>query len=226
MKYKEFERLFQTLLPDLPGFRVKKYLIYRIPSPHILHGFCGEGSAYSKSDFTVWVFVLPLYVPAEVIYFNFGERIGWSEPPGEFAQWYEKEDPKAVDEIRRWMKTRALPLLSRVNTPAEFPEWLIEYRKERVRAIKIWEDAHDARAMAYSLVLSGRYAEAEMYFEKLALRGQQPGEPDWVYKVCNEAEQVWQALKRDPAEARAMLDGFEQQTKEMLTKEFKIMWQE
>ncbi len=59
----------------MPGFQAKRNLVYRAPFSHFLQGLCFERSS-SKESFYLNVFIIPLFVPKDYIYFTFGKRIG------------------------------------------------------------------------------------------------------------------------------------------------------
>ncbi len=73
MKTAVFQRLIRKhLLPHLPGFRAKGWLLFAEPPRRLLRGFAFEGSGFDQSVFNVWAFVKPLYVPSTYVTFTLG----------------------------------------------------------------------------------------------------------------------------------------------------------
>jgi hypothetical protein len=85
MKEKEFVSLAKRLLPHLPsGFVVKGPMTFICPVEHTLRGICFEGSRFDARAFYVWVFFMPLCVPAECVHFTFGRRLKRDESDDEW----------------------------------------------------------------------------------------------------------------------------------------------
>jgi hypothetical protein len=75
MTTKEFVALGKSLLPKLPGFAVKGSLMFIPPVECVLRGIHFDGSSFDKRSFSVTTFALPLCVPTNHLYLNFGTRV-------------------------------------------------------------------------------------------------------------------------------------------------------
>jgi hypothetical protein len=73
---REFVAIEKRLLPNFPGFAIKGALMFIQPLGDTLRGFHWEPSGFSKKEFYVNAFFLPLYVPTKHLHFTFGHRIG------------------------------------------------------------------------------------------------------------------------------------------------------
>lgn len=233
MKKKEFERMFKQWLPELPGFAVKGHLLYKEPIGHILRGFCGEGSGFSKTDFTIHVFAQPLYEPEDFLWFSYGKRIGLLRPsmiPNYHApdanaaiqpvaeagstpdskkwyQWYDKEDPTAAPAVFEWIKSLGLAFLEGCNTPEEFLCWMPRFKQLQNERL----DFHDRRILGYTQAFVGRWKEAiETLGEVLA----NPNEDrPWVFRYLEQTEQLYKILLHTPEKAKQLLLEWEQFTR-------------
>jgi hypothetical protein len=91
----------QYLLSDLPSFSIKGHLLYSLESDYLLHGICFESSSFSSTSFTIEVFVQPLFIPSEYIYFSFGNRLGSMEKGYDYWWEYSTEDEETImDDIK------------------------------------------------------------------------------------------------------------------------------
>ena len=79
MTTKEFVSLEKRLLPELPGFAIKGPLMLIRPVECMLRGISFEGSSFDKTSFYVTMFVMPLCVPTNHLYLNFGSRVRRAE---------------------------------------------------------------------------------------------------------------------------------------------------
>ena len=76
MKTKTIEAFARKhLLPGLPGFEASRTILYRQPLQPVLRGFAFEDSEFGTNVVYLWVFVLPLNVPAKHLTFTFGHRL-------------------------------------------------------------------------------------------------------------------------------------------------------
>src|SRR3954469_10361943 len=82
MTSKQFVALGKRLRPTLPGFTIWKSRLVMVPLGHTLRGIAFEPSGFSREEFYVNIFFMPLCVPTEQVHFTFGYRInrkqGWS----------------------------------------------------------------------------------------------------------------------------------------------------
>src|SRR4051794_12366566 len=81
MKGRQIERLARKhLLPVLPKFAVRGSLVYRQPVGDLLYALSFETSSFTSSRIFVEAFVQPLFVPADCLWFTFGDRLGGTPP--------------------------------------------------------------------------------------------------------------------------------------------------
>src|SRR5581483_8612259 len=114
MKKKQFESLCKTLLPKLPGFACKGWLLYADPIGHVLRAFCCDDSGFDPQIFTVWAFFQPLYVPKKHVSFNMGYRL--KDARG-CDRWWNINDPRLRDELLACIQRDGLPFLEGVKQP-------------------------------------------------------------------------------------------------------------
>src|SRR5712692_1361407 len=119
MKKKQFESIGRKLVSHLPGFSCKGWLIHALPVTHLLRGFCCDDSGFAPAKFTVVVFVLPLYVPTNHLYFLFGDRL--KDDRG-CSMWWDVNDANLADDLLLRMKTQGIPFLSRIDSPTRLAE--------------------------------------------------------------------------------------------------------
>src|ERR1022692_1005569 len=111
MTTKQLVALETSLLPELPGFAIKGWLMLLHPLGSLLRGICFERSGFDKHAFYPNVFVMPLCVPTPHVTLNFGFRLrdqrgmdGW-----------DIETPGVAGELLASIKAEAVPLQSRAN---------------------------------------------------------------------------------------------------------------
>src|SRR5215469_13812914 len=134
MKIKDFVALEKRLLPALPGFAIKRDLMFIPPVDHTLCGFSFESSGFDKAAFYVGAFFLPLCVPRKYFSFNLGHRVG--------SGW-EISNPALECELASAMQKDA-QFLSSLKTRED----VVEAIKLRVAASK---NLYGHEALAYML---------------------------------------------------------------------------
>lgn len=201
MKVKEFERLAREhLLPDLPGFELKRGILFSSPIGYVLRAFTHQPSAFDRNPFYIHAFLQPLYVPAEDESGALGIRSG---------AWRLDRDP--VSEIQEWVREEGLPLLKNAHTPSEFAERIREQEEGHL------PDPLQLEALGYSLVLAGDYEAAHRQLEEAEAMPRDAisenaelwadtDEEDWLYEVVRRMRRIQEALKPDPTAAVAVLD--------------------
>src|ERR1700733_2552486 len=102
----------------LPPLRVKKTLMLLPPIGHVLRGIWFDRSAYDEVSFSVTAFLMPLCVPTDHLYFNFGDRV---RHKGGGDRW-SMDMPNLVADLVAALRSQALPFLSRGETLEGFIE--------------------------------------------------------------------------------------------------------
>lgn len=199
MKKKQFESLCKKLLPDLPGFACKGWLLHRLPVSHLLRGFCCNAGAFDPAKFTVHCFVLPLYVPTNHIYFLFGDTL--KDDRGCEMRW----DVNAVnlaDDLLFRVKTQGVPFLTRIDSPTR----LVETAQE----LPSTQETYKWEAIAYSLAMADDYIGAQRALERLAMA--LDINISWQAEMMKRAKQLGQKLDSDPQGAKQLLTQWEETT--------------
>jgi hypothetical protein len=199
MKKKQFESICRKIIPDLPGFACKGWLLYAHPTSHILRGFCCDGSGFDPSRFVVWVFALPLYVPRKHVSFNFGNRLN-NEKGCE--KWWDIQEPDLANKLLNCIQQQGLPFLDGVRQPSQIVT-LAEQRPGKAFPPSL-------EAVAYSLVMADDYAGAQSAFDRLVKAIDL--NYAWQAEILERANQFRQKLNSDPQGAKQLLAEWEQES--------------
>lgn len=197
MKKKQFESIGKQLLPQLPGFVSKGWLLYHEPVGHVLRGFCCDESGFDKAQFTVWAFCLPLYIPTTHVYFRFGARL--KDDRG-CDIWWNANDPELASNLFACIESQGLPFLSGIDNPRS----LIEF-SERDPNI---QEPGKSETIAYSAIIVGDYELARSAFGRLtdAVDVNIP----WQVEILDRAKQLREALDTGANQAKRLLEQWEQ----------------
>ena len=199
MTNKEFQRIGESLIRDIPGFAAKGPLLFVRPIEHALRGVCFDRSIDARRFFAQ-VFVLPLFVPTKHIGFNFGWRLGggaWS---------WDADDPNLIDELGLALRREALPFLATVNTVSDIPPAAVSLRKSG--------DPHVRQAIAYSLARAGDIPAAVEALDALVRSLNR--ESAWQRDMAERAHGLAVQLLSDPAAAQRRMDAWEAETAQHL----------
>jgi hypothetical protein len=154
MKKKQFESVCKGIVPELPGFVCKGWLLYRHPTNHLLRGFCCNASGFDPTKFTVVVFVLPLYVPTNHVYFLFGGRL--KDDRG-CDQWWDVSEPNLSEDLLSRIKSQGLPFLCQMDSPTKLAD--------QAHGLPATQECYKLEVVAYSLAMAGDYAGAQQCLE-------------------------------------------------------------
>jgi hypothetical protein len=201
MRNRDLQRLVkQYLLQHLPPLQLDRDLLFYEPIEYLLRGFC-FGRSGDAAAFYVWVFVQPLYIPHDSVYFNFGDRLspGWSVS--------KKSEPEVMTEVLDAILADGLPFLDRFHTPEDIVDRIDEFGDAYPT------NTHFIEAHAYSLILVGKYYQAEEELRLLHARCEpNPRNVEWVYDQMHRGDRVLAKLKRSPEEAKQLLLEWRTQT--------------
>jgi pentatricopeptide repeat protein len=194
VKTKEFTKLATGLLPDFPGFAVQGAMLVMCPMTDILRAIHFETSGFDKTAFYVHKFVLPLFVPTEHIYFNFGDRL---RVPGGGKIWNVDDIANLSEVIRR----EALPFLRRAATPLQF------VKLARSRSM---ENPHTWRAVAFGLARAGRFKQAIRVIDRML----PPIDVDiaWQRELVAMTTAFRATLAEHPSDAERQLEVWKQES--------------
>ena|SRR5712692_1742177 len=198
MKVKRFQALAKRLLPHLGGYTCRRDLIYATPVAHVLRGFCFETSAFDATSFYVYVFFLPLYVPTQYLYFNFGERLRYRGRDG-----WSITDSNVEEKLLESIRIQGLPFLAGVEEPLE----LAKVTRSRFGELK---NPHTWEAIAYSLIMGNDHGSAHAAFDRL-LASLDLG-VEWQQQIKLRAEEVKNKLESNPEDAKRQLEEWELST--------------
>jgi len=199
MKKKQFESLCKKLLPNVPGFNCKGWLLYAHPVGHVLRGFCCDGSGFDSTKFTVEVFCLPLYVPTNHIYFLFGDRLR-DERGCEI--WWDVNDPKLADDLLFRIKAQGIPFLTAIQSPNDLVE--------AAQKLPPTQEARKWETIAYSLAMANEYNAAQLALDRL-VKAFDVNIP-WHIEMMERAKQLGEKLKTDAQGAKELLVEWQQAT--------------
>jgi hypothetical protein len=192
MKTRDFISITTQLSKELPGFVIKGSLMFLPPVKDLLRGIYFEPSATAKRAFYVTVFVLPLYVPTEHLYFNLGKRIGIG---------WDADSADLIPELAAALEREALPFLKGFGSVLDLAEAM---------PIQNSPDPYTQQAIAYGFAPMGKIEQALGALDRLLtlLDVKVP----WQHDLAERAESLRSALTENPSEAQHRLEAWEADT--------------
>jgi tetratricopeptide (TPR) repeat protein len=191
--------LQQSLLPELSGFIARGDIMYMTPAVELLRGINFSGSGFSKQNFYVSTFIMPLCVPTKHLTLSFG---GSLRIIGQLDSW-SADRTHLKEELAEAIGTQAKPFLDSVASLDEFVE-----RIEPISA-----NPRNLEARGYALARLGRSDEA---IETLRSLLQINPTYQWEIDLAREASSLLTALEHDPNRAKEITLNIEQQTRRNL----------
>lgn len=198
MKNKDFAALAKRLLPILPEFAVKGPMAAKLPLESVLRGIYFEGSSFDTNSFYVWVFLLPLFVPASNVSFNLGMRL---RTPGGGDRW-STDMPNLIADLSAVVEREALPFLSGINAPKDLAE-----AAGKFQAVN---DPYVQQAIAYAWARDGDIKRAVDQLDKL--KNLLDIKVPWQRVMSDRAEELKAKLLDEPAKAKVQLETWEAET--------------
>jgi hypothetical protein len=182
------ERLARKhLLPVLPGFDVRRSLVYRRPLGHFLCGLSFDTSSFTGSRFFVEAFVQPLFVPEQGLWFTFGFRLG-----DDFWDLDEDNPDLTFAAIAEEASRRAVPLFDELADLDRFctlvPEWATA-RPRKLDSLGSLDDPVVTEALGYAEILRGRKNEGLRLLDETIASEREGGEYAHEERIEN-AQQV------------------------------------
>ncbi|HET6324474.1 MAG TPA: hypothetical protein VFG04_07220 [Planctomycetaceae bacterium] len=196
MTTKEIVSLEKSLLPDLPSFAIKGPLMFVAPAEHLLRGISFEGSSFDKASFAVTTFVMPLCVPTNHLYLNFGNRV---RHKGGGDRWT-MGMPNLVAELGSALKLQAVPFLSRAESLLDFVEVAKSFSG----------NPHTPKVIAFALARAGQTKQAVEVLDQLL--SQLDLNVAWQREISDQAKALRSKLVTNPIEAQQQLDAWEAET--------------
>ena len=154
MRKRDVLKLERELSKFVPELSIAGSLLALSPKKPVLRAVAFDSSAFDQTSFSATAFLLPLCVPTEHLYFNFGYRV--RHPRG--GDRWNMSSPDLFNELSQALRRQALPFLSRVTSLLDFVEAAKSFSKA---------NPHTLRAIAYSLAGAHRFAEAIDVLEEL-----------------------------------------------------------
>jgi hypothetical protein len=188
--------LGKRLLPEFPDLTIKGRLMFVKPIEQVLRGINFEGSKYNDTSFYVTVFVMPLCVPTDHLYFNFGNRV---RHLGGGDRW-NLEMPNLIAELGSALKLHAIPFFSTISSLPDF----VEYAQSHSKAQRTLE------AIGYSLARTGHIGRAIEVFNELFAHIDQ--NIAWQRDLAKNVNALKTELIDHPVEAQQHLAEYERQT--------------
>jgi hypothetical protein len=199
---RDFKRLaaaFIALHPEY-SFVPKGSIVALRPVGSILRGFCFEGSS-DPDSFYLWAFVLPLYVPDQVLNFAFGDRI---TSTGRGNRWHREEEPGLAIKVARAMLEHGLPIVVSANSVTE----MALGADAKTARLAGRQDIRSIEVAAYSWARAGEVERAGERFDLLLSRIEAAPKWSWLPTVANRAI-AFQSKLHDPEETQRQLDEWE-----------------
>ncbi len=155
MRNQDFISLARKLALELPAFSVDGPIMLLKPVERVLRGVYFESSSFDARSFYVWVFFLPLFVPATKINFSFGERIKSAE-----GERWDADAPNMLELLTNALEQDGLPFLARVNSLCDVVD--------AVRYVPGLEhDPYRLEAIAYTYAQLGDVSNAQRAIDSL-----------------------------------------------------------
>jgi hypothetical protein len=202
MKTKEFTRIGKQLLPHLSGFVIEKDLIFKSPIGDFLYAINFHGSDRNKTRFYTYVFVLPLYVPTEVIHFNYGERLMNAK-----SQW-DADDPYLIESLIETIQKEAIPFFNKIS----MLQGVVEYIQPMVIPNSMgYINPHSQEALAYTLLKKNDIDDALNVLNQIQ-ETLSASTLSWELKIKDRALLLRDKLMESPETALQQLETWKTET--------------
>lgn len=167
------------------------------PIGHTLRGVYFESDRYEATSFNLWIFAQPMFVPAQNINFNIGNRIDAPERgPWDFRA------PDLTANLRTVLESQALPFLRNIVTPLD----VVNEIARRPYSLNI----NGQQAMAYAYARVGNAQSAVSIISELVPRLDES--VPWQLEMRDRAAHLRSLLLNDPLGAQKQLDQWESDT--------------
>jgi len=199
MTTKEFLVIEKRLLPWFPSFAAKGALMFIQPIDETLRGFHWEPSGFSKKEFYVNVFFLPLYIPTKQLHFTFGHRVGSTK------RW--SADQSDLETALSLEMQKEISFLMALETARDVAKALEPLTKPIQNG---YVNPHCAEAFAYALLRAGETTGAMGAIDRL-LKKVNPAVA-WENQIASRARLIRDKLLRNPQEAQEQLAAWQAET--------------
>lgn len=212
MKGRTVEKLAKKyLLQHLPGYAVRRSLLFFEPLDWILRGYCFDSSSFSADRFVVHAFCQPLYVPVEYLVLSFGDRLGAAG--GGPERWFHlkgNDELSTMTEVVERILKEGEPMLVTTETLRGFLDMLPRLSSDHA-------DPHYLEARAYTEVLTGRTELACRTINRLnSVIDANPNKFDWVLDLQRRVNHIRVLLAESPESAISQLNTWADYTARQL----------
>jgi hypothetical protein len=207
MKGPAIERLARThLLPVLPGFVVRRSLLYRRPFDYFLHGLSFDTSSFSSSRIFVEAFIQPLYEPYDYLTYTYGFRLG-----ADFWDVDEQHPDQTFAAIAEAARRDALPFFGEMTDLDRFcelvPKWATATPR-RVMQSNTLDDPVVAEDLGYTEILRGNIEEGVRLLEQAIAYEREDGEDADEERIGNVQEILDRVQDGGREAAQALLEDW------------------
>ena len=201
MRGRDFEKLSLTYLLDkLPGFQVRRGLIFATPLTYYIRGYFFDPSGWGRSDFYVNVFVQPLFVPKDGIVLSVGERLGagWTIP--------ESNEAAVMEDIAKHMLRDGRRLLDKFKTLRDIADRVVAHHKNK-------HDLYVPEMAAYAAILLDDSKTAAKMFDCAERRFHMDDDRrDWVVALMDRIRMMRRTFEENSSEAKSILHRWRDET--------------
>jgi hypothetical protein len=197
MRTKEFIKIEEQLLPELPGFAIKGRLMLIAPLGEVLRGILFQPSAFSKKAFHVNMFMMPLCVSAKYLHLTIGKGVRHQNGPD---GWH-ADEADLLDEMAAALRIQAVPFLSRGKSLVGFVEEARSFESG---------NPHIPKAIGFALARAGDTGAAIEVLDQL-IKQLDPN-VTWQNEMAKEVGVLRAMLIASPGEAQLQLAASESET--------------
>lgn len=194
MKRRELALLLRHPLLQLEGFVLKGRLLFKPPLDRLLRGIFFDSSSDPRAFYPT-LFVMPLCVPTNHIYFTFGNRLRTAAGVGGWSS----EMPDLVAELGAALKSAAMFLSGIDSLPA-----FVAYAEFGLRTERTLE------GIGYALAREGQAAQAISIFDELLTKGDLS--TSWQRELAERITNLRRTLVENPEDAHSQLVSSESET--------------
>ena len=200
MNARDLKPLYKEIVGSLSGFAFHKSLLLMTPMQGMLRAVHCDPSAFSKDDFQVSAFVMPLCVPIEHLTLTLGKAIGHPVTGG----WgWSRKMPDLAADLLDAIRLDALPFLKDVDSAHDFADM----------ARKFWGNPHTPKKVAFVLARAGHTALAlSVLDEAVPACAKLDMSNSWQKQLFEDTRNFRDVLRTDPGEAQRKLGEWEDYT--------------
>lgn len=208
MTGREFDQLIRRhFLHRLSGYACGRGLLFKSPLRYLLRGFCFQPSSFDKFRFSVQLFVQPLFVSSDHIYFSIGNRLG--ELSRNQERWWsvaEESENTVMEDVFSLIMSEGPLVFDRFSSLRDVCERVVAHNPNK-------HDLYAPEMAAYAAVLLDDCKAANEMFdcaEKRIAMGDD--RRDWVLQLIDRIRTMRKTYDRSPQEAKSLLHHWRDET--------------